>query len=64
MSNDVYEKFYKCVLIFYDSDNWHYECKLNLWGVTGCDKDEVEEEALHYFRQYLEDGEYDEILGE
>jgi hypothetical protein len=38
------------------------ECKLGLWGVQGEDKDEVQDEALHYFLQYKSDGEYQNIL--
>lgn len=57
------EDFKKCTNTVFDGDMWDIECKLGLWGVTGEDKDEVEDEALYYFRQYKEDGEYYEILG-
>lgn len=33
-------------------------CKKGLWGVDAPDSDAADAEALHYFRQYYEDGEY------
>jgi len=57
------EDFKKCTNTVFDGDMWDIECKLGLWGVIGEDKDKVEGEALHYFRQYKEDGEYYKILG-
>jgi len=33
-------------------------CKKGLWGVDAPDSDTADVEALHYFRQYYEDGEY------
>ena len=57
------EDFKKCTNTVFDGDMWDIGCKLGLWGVTGEDKDQVQDEALHYFRQYKEDGEYYKILG-
>lgn len=58
-----YEQFKKCTNTIFDGDFWDIECKLGLWGVTGADRDEVQDEALHYFLQYKSDGEYYEIIG-
>lgn len=33
-------------------------CKKGLWSVDAPDSDTADAEALHYFRQYYEDGEY------
>jgi hypothetical protein len=33
-------------------------CKKGLWGVDAPDHETAEREAMHYFRQYYEDGEY------
>lgn len=35
------------------------DCKKGLWGVSGRNEVTVQREAMHYFMQYLEDGEYD-----
>lgn len=38
----------------------HYiRCRKGLWVVSAPTKEEAEREAMHYFVQYLEDGEYD-----
>lgn len=37
-------------------------CKLGLWSVSGKNLNDVKREALHYWVQYLRDGEYDELL--
>lgn len=34
-------------------------CKRGLWTFDGPDHDEVERQAMHYFLQYYQDGEYD-----
>jgi len=33
-------------------------CKKGLWGVDAPTEDEAEKEALHYFMQYYNEGEY------
>lgn len=33
-------------------------CKKGLWGVDAPDSDTADSEAMHYFQQYYEDGEY------
>lgn len=37
-------------------------CKLGNWSVFGADRERVEAEARHYWRQYLSDGDYNSIL--
>lgn len=34
-------------------------CRRGLWAVEGPDRESVDAEARHYFRQYYEDGEYE-----
>lgn len=38
-------------------------CKLGLWGVEASNKDAAICEALHYWLQYKEDGEYSSLIG-
>ena len=38
---------------------WSIDCKRTLWGVSGPNLSQVLDEALRYFEQYDEDGEYD-----
>ena len=63
MMEDDYEDFEKCTNCLFDGDLWDIECNLGLWSVQGCNQEEVQDEALHYFRQYKSDGEYYKILG-
>lgn len=37
-------------------------CKLGLWGVSAASESEALREAMHYWQQYLRDGEYDSLL--
>jgi len=53
------EDFQKCVIVKENS----IECKLGLWSVYGGTEKQQLDEALHYFSQYKEDGEYYSILG-
>ena len=55
--------FSRCTSTVFDGELWDISCKLGLWSVTGKDKDEVQDEALQYFTQYKEDGEYYRIIG-
>ncbi len=57
------EDFKRCTASLFDGDQLDISCKLGLWSVCGEDKDAVQDEALHYFRQYKSDGEYSSILG-
>lgn len=57
------EDFKKCTNTVFDGDEWDISCIIGLWGVSGGCKDMVQDEALHYFRQYRDDGEYYNVLG-
>lgn len=37
---------------------YEIKCRLNLWGVVGPDEQSAEQEALRYFIQYYNSGEY------
>jgi len=37
-------------------------CKLGLWSVQGRDARHTRREAMHYWIQYFEDGEYNDLL--
>jgi len=45
--------------------NTSINCKLGLWGVSAPNEDQAQAiiEALRYWHQYKEDGEYSEIIG-
>lgn len=43
---------------------YEYECPKGLWGVSGKHKPSVSTEAQHYFWQYMEDGEYEDLINE
>ena len=58
-----YDDFKKCTHTIFDGHVWDISCKLGLWGVYSECKDTAQDEALHYFNQYKEDGEYSSILG-
>ena len=42
------------------SISYTYRCRKGLFCVTGQDEESVKREAIHYFRQYHSDGEYNE----
>jgi len=46
-----------------NKDSYTINCKKGLWGVTAATKEEAMREALRYFVQYYEDGEYDTTKG-
>jgi hypothetical protein len=56
--------FEKCTNTVFDGDLWDISCSLGLWSVSGACKDEVQDEALHYFRRDRDDGEYSDIIGD
>jgi hypothetical protein len=56
--------FHKLVKIRSNSAGFVASCPLGLWGVSGPSKEQVEAEAMHYFRLYLNGHEYDRILPE
>ena len=39
------------------------DCKLGLWGVSAPTRDIATHQAMHYFLQYRDDGEYSSIIG-
>lgn len=57
------EDFKKCTKTVFDGDEWDISCRLGLWGVTDSCKHIAQDEALYYFRQYKNDGEYSSIIG-
>ena len=40
-------------------NGYSIRCKKGLWSVTAQTKSQAEREAMRYFTQYFEDGEYD-----
>jgi hypothetical protein len=40
------------------SGRYRARCRKGLWSVEGPDAGPILDEALHYFQQYYEDGEY------
>ena len=59
----LHEDFAKCTSTVFDGDSWDISCNLGLWSVFAADKAQAQDEALHYFSQYKEDGEYSSIIG-
>ena len=57
------ELFNNLVITRQDGDTLTISCPLNLWSETGKHKVSVEIEAMHYFAQYYEDGEYNDLIG-
>ena len=53
----------KCATYHRRGDMCEIKCKLGLWSVEGAFGLQLIREAEHYFRQYKENGEYDELLG-
>lgn len=59
--NEAFKKsFFSNVEITVDGDRHRYECRKGLWVVSGPDDKLARGEALNYFAQYYNDGEYDE----
>ena len=61
MGRGIFDKCAETKLVKDGSMQIH--CKLGLWSVSGVDKEQVQAEAWHYWRQYYSDGEYSGILG-
>ena len=59
---EVAQKMALCVNEIKRGEQVEIECKMGLWSVIG-NSDSVYFDALHYFKQYMDDGEYYEILG-
>ena len=58
-----FKDFQKCVDIIFDGEYYDISCKLGLWGVSGMVQEDVYGDALFYWMQYKDDGEYSNILG-
>ena len=58
------EAFRKCTRRYDGNASLGYEvsCRLGNWSVSGPDKGQVEREAYHYWQQYWQDGDYNELL--
>jgi hypothetical protein len=41
-----------------DDGEYEYKCKRGLWTVSGASHQRVIREAMNYYEQYLQDGEY------
>lgn len=55
-------EFEKCVVYKKHGDSCEIKCRLGFWSVEGLFNIALIHEANHYFQQYKEDGEYDELL--
>ena len=57
--------FDKCVKRQTKGNLFSIECKRGLWSAEGSNTNKavVEDEAMHYWRQYAHDGEYSSIIG-
>jgi len=59
-----HKQFNKCITKrTRKNGNTSINCKLGLWGVSASNEFEATVEALRYWHQYKEDGEYSEIIG-
>lgn len=56
------ETFEKCVKRSEENGLHSIDCVLGLWGVSGPDLAQVEQQAALYYFQYLQAGEYDNHL--
>lgn len=52
----------KCTIYTRRGERCEIRCRLGLWSVEGSYGMALFNEANHYFMQYKEDGEYDELL--
>jgi hypothetical protein len=50
-----------CIYTLHDTHTLEVECPKLLWGICG-PKDKVMTEAFHYFMQYYNDGEYNQLI--
>jgi hypothetical protein len=59
-------QFDECVDMKATVNGFEINCKLGLWGVSCQNLDglyKLTKEALHYWQQYADDGEYSSIIG-
>jgi len=59
----IFQKMALCVNEKRTGDIIEIECSLGLWSVSGTKYEFIYNEALHYFKQYMDDGEYSSIIG-
>lgn len=59
MSNWV-SAFYENTVHRKVKGRYEIKCRLGLWSIGGPDHSIIKNEAMHYFMQYYNDGEYDE----
>ena len=55
-------QFDDCVNFKVDLNYVEVSCKLGLWSVQGVNVSTLTKEALHYWQQYKDDGEYSSII--
>ena len=55
--------FDKCTRYKYSKGVHSYRCRLFLWSAESSVKERAYQEAINYWRQYNEDGEYSSIIG-
>ena len=58
----IFQKMALCVNETKKGNKVEIACKMGLWSVIGNESD-VYFNALHYFKQYMDDGEYSSIIG-
>ena len=56
-------ELYKCAKFQQSGDRLLIQCKLGLWSVDGTSDMTTINEAMRYFEQYKNDGEYADLLG-
>lgn len=54
--------FENCIETDFGPTSFTYRCKNGLWAVTGTNQHYVRGQALHYWLQYLMDGEYGDVV--
>jgi len=59
----VFQKMALCVDYTEEGGTIEISCKLGLWSVCGDNSEFVYNDALHYWKQYADDGEYSHIIG-
>ena len=64
MSNEltIFQNMALCVNETKKGDQVEIACKMGLWSIIG-DSSSVYYKALHYWKQYADDGEYSSIIG-
>ncbi len=58
-----FQKFEKCTKVKQSKGRVTVDCVKGLWGVDAPTLEQAIDEAKYYFLQYLDDGEYSDIVG-